>query len=204
MPAPPEGHARQCQARSRVTGRRCRRWALRGRRTCQFHGGRSGGISHRRKKLAGFYSKYLGPKLSERVAELMAKTHDEQVSLYEELAVARATACEAMALAQPLFDPEKSSELKPETRALMVQTLNQAMNNVKELVLAASRIEKDAEDKVSIKVVNLVVQQIVMTINEVCGTDNVQLCDAIAKAIDERVRLPINDKMNPVIKVNLV
>lgn len=154
--------------------------------------------------MAGFYSKYLGPKLSDRVADLMSRTHDEQVSLYEELAVARATACEAMALAQPLFDPAQAAELKPETRALMVQTLNQAMNSVKELVLAASRIEKDAEDKVSIKVVNLVVQQIVMTINEVCGTDNSSLCDAIAKAIDERVRLPINDKMNPVIKVNLL
>ena len=204
MPAPPEGHPRQCQARSHVTGKRCRLWALRGRRTCKFHGGRTGGVAYRRRKLAGFYSKYLGPRLSERVADMLVKTHDEQVSLYEELAVARAAACEALALAQPLFDPEKAKELKTETRALMVQTLNQAMNNVKELVLAASRIEKDAEDKVSVKVVNLVVQQIVMTINEVCGTEQLGLAESIAKAIDERVRLPINDKANPVIKVNLL
>jgi signal peptidase II len=66
----------------------------------------------------------------------MTKTHAEQVSLYEELAVARATACEALALAQPLFDEKLSKDLNPETRALMVTTLNSAMSNVKELVLA--------------------------------------------------------------------
>lgn len=153
--------------------------------------------------MPGFYSKYLGPRLSERVAELMGKSHDEQVSLYEELAVARATACEALALAQPLFDAEQSTKLKPETKALMVQTLNQAMNGVKELVLAASRVEKDADDKVSLKVVNLIVQQIIVTINETCGTEQAPLAEAIAKAIDDHVCVPLSDKINPVVRVNV-
>lgn len=205
MPAPPEGHPRQCRAKSHVTGKRCRRWALKGRFNCQFHGGRSQRVitSHRRRILPGFYSKYLGPRLSERVAELMGKSHDEQVSLYEELAVARATACEALALAQPLFDAEQSTKLKPETKALMVQTLNQAMNGVKELVLAASRVEKDADDKVSLKVVNLIVQQIIVTINETCGTEQAPLAEAIAKAIDDHVCVPLSDKINPVVRVNV-
>lgn len=206
MPAPVgpyENHPRQCRATSHVTGKRCRRWALVGRKTCQFHGGRTGGIRTRRLKLPGFYSRYLGPKLSERVAELMGKSHDEQVSLYEELAVARATACEALALAQPLFEPEQSAKLNAETKALMVQTLNQAMSSVKELVLAASRIEKDADDKVSLKVVNLIVQQIVVTINETCGTDQAPLAEAIAKAIDDRIRVPLSDKINPIVRVNV-
>jgi hypothetical protein len=134
----------------------------------------------------------------------MSRSHDDQVSLYEELAVARATACEALALAQPLFDPETSAKLNAETKALMVQTLSQAMASVKELVLAASRVEKDADDKVSLKVVNLIVQQIVVTISEVCGTEQLPLAEAIAKAIDERVRVPLSDKINPVVKVNIV
>ena len=204
MPAPKEGHPRQCRAKSQVTRRRCRRWALVGKLYCQFHGGRRGATNRTgRFKLPSFYSKYLGPKLSERVAELLTRPHSEQVSLYEELAVARATACEALKLSQPLFDEEQSSQLKSETKALMMQTLAQAMSSVKDLVVAAAKIEKDSDTTVSIKVMNLVVQQIVIAINDVCGTDNLALAEAIAKAIDERVRLPLNERMNPTIQLRI-
>ena len=169
---------------------------------CQFHGGRRS-LTKGIRQLPSFYSKYLGPKLSERLAELLARPHDEQVSLYEELAIARSTACEALRLAQPLFDPEQNARLKPETKALMMSTLQQAMDGVKEMVLACSRIEKDADDKVSIKVINLVVNQIVLAINDVCGTENVALAEAIAAAIDNRVRLPLNDKLSPEVKVTI-
>lgn len=153
--------------------------------------------------MPGFYSKHLGPKLSERVKELLDQPHDEQVSLYQELAVTRATACEALKLCQPLWNEKLREKLAPETEALMIQTLGQAMSNVKDLVLAASRLEKDAGDKVSMKVMNLIVMQIVLAINDVCGTENLELAEAIGKAIDERVRLPLNDKLSPTIRVNI-
>ena len=133
--------------------------------------------------------------------ELLDQPHDEQVSLYQELAIARAAACEALKLAQPLFDDD--TKLNPETRALIIETLGQAMTNVKELVLAASKLEKDAGDKVSMKVINLIVMQIVFAINDVCGTEHLDLAKAIGKAIDERVRLPLNDKLNPVIRIQI-
>lgn len=151
--------------------------------------------------MSTFYSKHLGPKLSERVRELLDHPHDVQISLYEELAVARANACEALKLAQPLFD--EKTKLNPETRSLIIDTLGTAMTNVKELVLAASRLEKDAGDKVSVKVINLVVMQIVMAINDVCGTKHLGIAQAIEKAIDERVRLPMNDKLSPTIRVQI-
>lgn len=153
--------------------------------------------------MPGFYSKYLGPKLSERVRELVDVPHDEQISLYQELAVARATACEALKLAQPLYDEKTAKKLTPETKSLMIQTLGQAMSEVKDLVMAASKLEKDAGDKVSMKVINLIVMQIVFAINDVCGTENLALAEAIAKTIDERVRLPLNDRLNPTIKVRI-
>lgn len=151
--------------------------------------------------MSAFYSKHLGPKLSERVRELLDAPHDVQVSLYEELAVARASACEALKLAQPLFD--EKMELSTETKSLIISTLGSAMANVKDLVLAASKLEKEAGDKVSVKVINLVVMQIVLAINDVCGTENLALAEAIGKAIDERVRLPMNDKLNPTIRVQI-
>lgn len=204
--APPDGHANQCRAKSQVTRRRCRRWALRGSRYCQFHGGRRAVQIYCRtgeRRLPNFYSKYLGPKLSERVRQLLDVPHDEQVSLYQELAVARASACEALQLAQPLFDEKLSKKLDLETKSLIISTLGAAMSNVKDLVLAASRLEKEAGDKVSMKVINLIVMQIVLAINDVCGTKHLELAEAIGKAIDDRVRLPLNDKLNPVIKVQI-
>jgi len=205
--APPDGHKNQCQAKSQRTRVRCKRWALRGANNCQFHGGRRAAALYcktGRRKLPSFYSKYLGPKLSDKVKELLDVPHDEQVSLYQELAIARANACEALKLAQPLYNDDATSKLTPELRSLMISTLRDAMSNVKDLVLAASKLEKEAGDKVSIKVINLIVMQIIMAINDVCGTENVVIAEAIARAIDERVRLPLNDKLNPTIKVNLL
>jgi len=201
--APPNGHERQCRARSRVTRERCKRWALRTSNYCQFHGGRrSTQILNRtgRFRLPGFYSKYLGPKLSERVKDLLNRPHDEQVALYEELAIARAAACEAIKLSQPLFEGGQVNEV---TKSLMIQTLESAMSNVKDLVLAASRLEKDAEDRISMKVVNLIIMQIIVAINEVCGSEHQELAEAIAQAIDHKVRLPINDKLTPTIDIQL-
>lgn len=198
--APPNGHERQCRARSRVTRERCRRWALVGSNYCQFHGGRRAQQIVRKRKLPGFYSKYLGPKLSERVKELLDKPHDEQVALYEELAIARANACEALKLAQPLFEEK---ELEETTKSLIISTLSTAMNNVKDLCLAASRLEKEQEDKVSIKVINLIVYQIIVAINDVCGTENEDVAKAIANAIDEKVRLPLNDKLTPNVRIQI-
>ena len=204
MPAPVgkwADHPRQCHARSSMTGRRCRRWALVTSDYCQFHGGRRS-VQRGYYQLSSVYSKYLGPKLSARVNDLLKRPHVEQVQLYEELAIARSTACEALKLAQPLFD-ERGDKLTSETRVLMMQTLNEAMDNVKELVLACSRIEKDSADKVSIKVLNLVVNQIVLAVHEVCGTEHESLAEAIAQAIDDKVRLPVLDSNATEIKVNV-
>ena len=153
--------------------------------------------------VSGFYSKYLGPRLSERVREALNEPHDEQVSLYQELAITRATACEAIALAQPLFNPDQRAKLSDETISLLVGTLGNAMSAVKELVLAAARIEKDSKDKVSLKVINLIVGQIIAAVREICGEDNLELCEAIAEHIDKKVRIPLNDKINPVIEIDL-
>jgi len=206
MPAPVEGHIRQCQARSSVTMRRCRRWALKHSNFCQFHGGRRA-LAYRLKKgiynVPGYYSKYLGPKLSEQVKDALNRPHDEQVSLFEELAVSRGVATQALKLAQPLFDPQQATKLDLDTKVAILGALNQAMAAVKEMVLAAARIEKETKDKVSLKVINLIVTQIIMAVNEVCGAENLDIAEAIAMAIDNKVRLPLNNRLDPVIQLEL-
>ena len=203
--APPEGHERQCHSKSKVTRKRCRRWALVTSNYCQFHGGRRASQAYSKKRgynLPSFYSKYLGPKLKTRIEELMARPHTEQITLFEELAISRSAACEALKLSQPLFDG-RAETLSPELKSLMVQTLGQAMDNVKVMVLAASKLEKDAGDTISIRVLNLVVMQIVSAVNEVCGTEHLDIAQAIADAIDSNVRLPLNNALASVITVEI-
>jgi len=206
MPAPPEGHERQCKARSRKTHRQCRRWALVGSNYCQFHGGRRARnpmLTKGKWRLPSFYSKHLGPTLKKRVEELLNKPHDEQVSLYHELSIARATACRALDLSKPLWDENQSKKLNPETKALLLTTVQQAMIHVKDLVVAASRLEKEAGEKVSIKVLNLIVMQICSAVNDVCGTENLELAKAIEKRINEKVRLPLNARTDAKIEVKI-
>lgn len=154
--------------------------------------------------MPGFYGKYMGPRLAEAVTEMLHASHDEQVSLYEELAVTRAAAQRALALCSPLFDDDTCAKLAPETKALMAQMLRSAMDSVRDMVLAASRVEKDAGDRVSLKVVNLIIKQVLNVIRETCGArGNATLADAIEQAIDERVRLPLADA-EPVVRINLL
>jgi len=203
---PDPNSPRRCKGRSRVRKARCMTWALQGSDYCRFHGGRMS-LAYKFKKgiypVQGFYSKYLGPKLTELVRANLNEPHDEQVCLYQELAITRSMACEAIKLAQPLFDDDQRKLLNTETKAMIFGTLQSAMGAVKELVLAAARIEKDSKDKVSLKVINLIVAQIIESINQECGTENQALAEAIAKKINDKVRVPINDKINPVIEIDM-
>lgn len=136
--------------------------------------------------------------------EILQQSHDEQLSLYEEIAMTRIAAQEAIKLSAPLFNEETAAKLPSETKALMVETLSSAMDNVKEMVVAASKVENAAHDRVSLKVVNLIVYQIVCAVHEACGDEHMALAEAIAKLIDERVRLPMNDQVDPTIHVNFL
>ena len=203
---PHPDHPRRCKGRSRVRNKRCKTWALQGSDYCHFHNGRRS-LAYQFKKgiypVGGFYSKYLGPRLTEMVRQNLNEPHDEQVALYQELAITRSMACEAIKLAQPLFDDDMRSKLDTETTAMIFSTLQNAMSSVKDLVLAAARIEKDSKDKVSLKVINLIVAQIINAVNQECGTENEELADAIGKRINDKVRLPMNDKINPVIEIEM-
>lgn len=182
---PPEGHERQCNAKSRVSQSRCRRWALKERKYCQFHGGRR--RDARRNGLPTKYGKYLGDTLKKAVDDFLSEPHHEQVSVYEELAISRLAASQAIKLAQPVL--EGRIELSAETRALALGCLQDAMNNVRDMVVAAARIEAIATDKVSIRILDTFVTQIIRSIYRVCGDDD-EMAAAIEVEIRKTVRLP--------------
>ena len=94
---PPADHERRCQGKSNVRKARCEKWALTGSKYCQFHGGRQRVVKVGRMKRV--YSQHLGPTLKKRLEEMLDASHDDQVQLYEELALSRIMAQEAVALA---------------------------------------------------------------------------------------------------------
>lgn len=155
---------------------------MRGRGYCPFHGGKSPLATT--KSMPGFYKRYLTKTLATKLDELTAGSHSEQVSIYEELALMRIMASDAVVLVGAALDNGE-----PGSRALAASVLREALDGVKEFVLAASRIEKDAEDKVSLQVMSLFVLQITRAIYRVLG-DDIATAKRIEKEIHDTVRLP--------------
>ena len=81
------------------------------------------------------------------------------------------------------------ADIDSETRMLAATVMNTCLDRVRELVLACSRIEKDADDKVSMKVVFLFMGQITAAIHKALAGDEV-LALKIVEQIKEDVRLP--------------
>lgn len=142
--------------------------------------------------MGSFYSKQLGPTLAEKLQELTGKPHSEQLQLYEEIALARCAAAEALRTVAPVF--EGNPNVTDSMRSLACGIVQEAMSNVAQLVETASRIEKNAEDKISVNVLNLFVVQITYAIYKILGRENLHLAKRIDAAIQETVRLPNTEK----------
>ena len=134
---------------------------------------------------------------------LLDSPHDEQVSLFNESAHARANYGESLRLARLLHE-EGNEKLTLEAKALLIQTMTDAAKEVKDLTLAASRIEKEAQDKVSPRVIGIILTRVMMAINDVCGTEHIDIATAIKQTIDRRIRSPLCQRIDPVIQVNLL
>lgn len=184
--APPEGHDRQCHSTSRVTKKRCRKWALTGRDFCQFHGGRRALAS--RAGLPKHYTRHLGETLKGRIESLANEAHQEQVQLYEELAVARVIAERAVKLAEPVLT---NGDMDVKMHALALGVLGEALSNVKDLVLAAAKIENDSREKVSVRVLDLFVLQLLRAIYRSCDED---VATRIEAEVRDSVSLPSGDQ----------
>ncbi len=182
---PPDDHERRCQSNSRHTHEQCRRWALKGSRFCQFHGGRGGKV--RKTGLAGFYSSQCRPTLKKLLDDLTGLPHHKQMQLNEELALARVTALNAVKLADAAFE---SGDRK--SMALAIPLLQDALMFVKDMCLAVSKIEAMMEDKVSLTVVDLYVTQIVRVISKHVTEE---VAERIATDIRENVKVPVDGAM---------
>lgn len=132
----------------------------------------------------GFYRKHVSAPLSELMSAVLDVPRPELVNLYEELAVARTAALRAIKLADPVLSGAK---VEPGTASLALEVLRDAMNSVRDMCVAISRIEKDSDDKVSLSTVHLFIEQVTRAVYRACGDD------ADGRALAERIEVEIKD-----------
>jgi len=171
---PPEDSPYRCQAKRRC-GEQCKRWALKESSYCQFHGGR-GNSRTRTDHLPAFYAKRLTKTLQAAIEEQLEQAPHEQLQLFEELALMRVYARDAVILYNAAVD-KGSEELRLSAGALMAQVLG----DVAKMCQSASNVSLAGKDKVSIHNIEYVVGQIVRILYQT-------LDDEDAQRVEERIR----------------
>jgi len=137
-----------------------------------------------RVKPTTFYGKHLGPTLKAALEELIEKPHYEQVQIYEELALSRAIAAKALAISSAALE----NGLNANTA---IAVAKDALNHVRDMVVAASRIETSAADKISISVLDLFITQILRIIKKACEDHGaIHIAEIIESQVREHVKLP--------------
>lgn len=179
-------HPRRCQGKSRATKKRCRRWALKNKRFCAFHGGRHSSRPVRIDHLPKFYSSQLSDTLAERVQEMLSGAPAEQLRLYEELALVRLTAQDAV----QLYDIAHKEGADIEARMTAGVILREILGDVVKTCEAAAKVEATARDKVSVHNLQFILNQVVRIAYELFEPDNHELAVEFEKSIRVNVRMP--------------
>jgi len=163
----------QCKATRRRDGERCTKFRLRGSEYCQFHGGRS----RKSKKLiqTGHLPMWYKTVLNETLAQALEQATDaapaEQLQIFEELALMRLAAKDAVAL----WSAAQES-VNNETKAAAAEIMREALGAVVKTCDTAAKINAAATDKVSVHNIAHIVRQIVRIAHETMSDEK----DALA------------------------
>lgn len=191
---PSEDSPRRCLGTSRLTGEQCKRWALRGVTRCQRHGGRmqqKAQQGHGRVEyMPGWYRDALGPTIAEALDKLTCGSASEQLQLFEELALMRHAAQDAVKLyaAAQRVTGDNALSVRTEAAAIMQAQLRE----VAKICESAARVDAMAKDKFSIHAVQLLINQMVRICAQVFK-DHEDLVKTFERRIREEVKLPTSD-----------
>lgn len=190
---------RRCQAISKATGIQCTEWALKGQPTCH---------AHRKvaKVMPSFYRKVLGPTLQTLLEESTGIDPDEQVQIYEELALMRQFAADAAegyskaftmheVLKQQLAAGNESvqeSHVDNAHKLLMTAGENMAkrLKQVTDVAKTAEAIADKAKDRFSIHDLHFIVERISAAVFTECGEENHQIAERIEANIRSGMIIP--------------
>lgn len=173
----------QCQA-FRRNGRRCRKWRLKGARTCEFHGGRQAQRYVRVDDLPSFYSKRLTRTLRDALKEALEAPPHEQVSLFEELHLVRQHAGDLVELYGKVAETGNL-----EAMITVGAQMSNALKEVADLALKAKTATEKSTDMVSIHHIGYLVNQIVRLAYNTFS-DHQDLAEEFESLIRSDIKLP--------------
>jgi hypothetical protein len=199
----------RCQTICKRTGERCKWWRCRFSSYCYRHGGRrsrgkgrnnynptpiyNGRLSCLQgRKMPPLYRKYLRKTLSQAVSELCNMPPDEQLQVFEELALMRDAAGQAVwlyGIAREIADA-KPDDIEARRNALEAAAImREALMEVVKVVDRAAAINAQAKDKVSVLTLQHFVDQIVLHAWQCFGDDDPRVKDFVV-AIRDGVKIP--------------
>jgi hypothetical protein len=153
---PPYDHERRCKA-TRRCGLRCERWALKGSNYCQFHGGRRKGQGkYWTQSVSRFYKRALTESLEAALSEHTAMKPDDQLALFEELALVRESASAHVKIYAAALETGKQDTILAAGELMAL-----SMQRVAEMCKAAASVNSTQKDKFSIHDLNYIIEQIV-------------------------------------------
>lgn len=152
---PPYDHPRRCQGIRRC-GLRCERWALRGSKFCQFHKGRKNRLSYWNQHVSKFYARALTDTLKARVEEHLSQKPDDQISLFEELALMREAASQHVTIYNAVLQHGKQESVLAAAELMAL-----SLSRVADICKSAATVHNIQKDKFSIHDLNFIIEQII-------------------------------------------
>lgn len=155
---------RKCTATSKRSGKRCGKWAIKGKDVCRAHGG-STPIKH------GLYSKYTKGVLGERIEA--ARNDPELLDLDRVIAIGHALLSygieareEGRLEPEPRYDRD-GNEIEQDSRVdpFHLEALRKLADTVGRLIVARRRNVEQAENMVPLEVVGIIIDRFVDAVN---------------------------------------
>lgn len=191
----PENDAHRCVFIKR-DGTRCKKWAMKGTDRCNSKRHQRRGYQYKVgvKHLPKFYGRVMTQTLRERIDASLSATHDEQIELYEELAIMRESAAEAVRLWSFAMAQLEKARAEGRDASKLVGMVEDAadlmakhLEHVKEYALAIARVRSMTKDKLTLHTLYGVVHQVTRLMYEVCGEEN----EVLARELEHRLRVDI-------------
>ena len=109
--------------------------------------------------------------------------------MYEELALMRAAAGEAVKLASAALESPVADE---SMRAAAVGIILNAMNQVTLVIERLAKIEANAQDKLSLRSIDAFIVQMTAIMAEVLGEEHEEMAAVITDRIKSEIRVPLD------------
>lgn len=132
-----------------------------------------------------FYSKHVTKTLAEAITEHTGLDPDEQVSLYEELALMRHVAGNFVKLYGAAVESGNMQAIN-----IAGAGMSEALSNVEKVCSSAAKIQTKQRDRFSVHDLKFVVNRLTRILYEVCGPEHEDIARRFKVMVDEHLVLP--------------